>query len=137
VPRLVYAEGAPATSIVTERGTAASIQEMNGNLVTGYASFLLWSASNPRFGGQRCIESTLPKIGRLKRLLQEKQLKCDLEVDGGIDIHTAPLVVEAGADVLVAGTSVFSDREGPGAGLRRLMEAIQSTPKTVSARRAL
>jgi len=71
---------------------------------------------NPGFGGQRFIESTLPKIRRLRRLLQEKQPKCDLEVDGGIDIHTAPLVVEAGADVLVAGTSVFGDREGPGTG---------------------
>lgn len=77
---------------------------------------------NPGFGGQHFIESTLRKIRKMRRLLEEQHAKCELEVDGGIDIHTAPLVIEAGADVLVVGTAVFGDKDGPGAGLRRLRQ---------------
>lgn len=63
---------------------------------------------NPGFGGQKFINSTLPKINRLRALLQKQGLQhIDIEVDGGINEHTAPLAVEAGANVLVAGNAVF------------------------------
>lgn len=68
---------------------------------------------NPGFGGQAFIPSTLRKIKELKELREELGLKqLRIEVDGGISAATAPLVVEAGADVLVAGNAVFgrSDR---------------------------
>ncbi len=77
---------------------------------------------NPGFGGQSFIQSMLGKIRKVRQLLQERHPACELEVDGGINLHTAPLVVEAGADVLVAGTAIFGDREGPGAGLQRLRQ---------------
>jgi ribulose-phosphate 3-epimerase len=56
--------------------------------------------------------------------LQQCNVHCELEVDGGVDIETAPLAVQAGADVLVVGTAIFADQEGPKAGLLRLMQAI-------------
>src|SRR5215510_12113707 len=64
---------------------------------------------NPGFGHQPFIHTTLPKIRRVPRMIDESERGCDLEVDGGIDAKTAPLVVDAGANVLVAGTAVFGE----------------------------
>lgn len=64
---------------------------------------------NPGFGGQQFIHSQLDKIGRLSRLLKESELVVPIAVDGGIDTNTAPLVVEAGARVLIAGSSVYNN----------------------------
>ncbi|RDV84235.1 ribulose-phosphate 3-epimerase [Ammonifex thiophilus] len=62
---------------------------------------------NPGFGGQKFIPEVVPKIARLARMIAAKEKQVLIEVDGGIDAATAPLVVEAGAQILVAGTSVF------------------------------
>ncbi len=62
---------------------------------------------NPGFGHQHFLRSTLPKIRRVAQMIEQVKPECALEVDGGIDEATAPLVVEAGANVLVAGTSIF------------------------------
>src|ERR1041385_6693758 len=62
---------------------------------------------NPGFGHQPFIHSMLPKIRRVRRMIEQVQHECELEVDGGIDETTAPLTVDAGADVLVAGSSIF------------------------------
>ena len=62
---------------------------------------------NPGFGGQEFLAGMLPKIRRVRRMIDEARTDCELEVDGGIEPHTAPLVVEAGARVLVAGSAVF------------------------------
>jgi ribulose-phosphate 3-epimerase len=62
---------------------------------------------NPGFGGQTFLPETLPKIADLRRLLDTRGIKAHIEVDGGQDTHTARRVIEAGADVLVAGTSIF------------------------------
>jgi ribulose-phosphate 3-epimerase len=86
---------------------------------------LLVMTVNPGFGGQRFIHSMLPKIQRAHHLLQQCNAQCELEVDGGVDLQTAPLAVKAGADVLVAGTAIFADTDGPKAGLLHLMQAIQ------------
>ena len=61
----------------------------------------------PGFGGQRFMADMLPKIRQIRRWITERGLSCELEVDGGVDADTAPLCVEAGADVLVAGSAVF------------------------------
>jgi ribulose-phosphate 3-epimerase len=63
---------------------------------------------NPGYGGQSFIESTLPKIAELRSMLDAKNLAAELEVDGGINVKTAPKVVKAGARVLVAGAAVFA-----------------------------
>src|ERR671918_2503752 len=86
---------------------------------------LLVMTVNPGFGGQRFIHGMLPKIQRAHHLLQQYNAHCELEVDGGVDLLTAPLAVEGGGDVLVAGTGIFADRDGPKAGLLRLIQAIR------------
>ena len=74
---------------------------------------------DPGFGHQHFLRSTLGKIKRVRRLIDQVKPECDLEVDGGIDRETARLCVEAGANVLVAGSSVF----GTAAGWRRRWKA--------------
>ncbi|HEX7695088.1 MAG TPA: ribulose-phosphate 3-epimerase [Sphingomonas sp.] len=68
---------------------------------------------NPGFGGQSFIPSALRKIDAIRKMIDKQGLDVDLEVDGGIDSDTAPRVIAAGADALVAGTATF--RGGPGA----------------------
>jgi ribulose-phosphate 3-epimerase len=62
----------------------------------------------PGFGGQSFMHEVLPKIAQVRLAIDERGLDCDLEVDGGIDATTIPLVVEAGANVLVAGSAIFN-----------------------------
>jgi ribulose-phosphate 3-epimerase len=78
---------------------------------------------NPGFGHQRFIQTTLPKIRRVRQMIDEIKPDCDLEVDGGIDATTAPPVVDAGANVLVAGSAIFGEREGVIAAMNRLRVA--------------
>jgi ribulose-phosphate 3-epimerase len=80
---------------------------------------------NPGFGGQRFLEYPLKKIESLRRTLDRRNPSCELEVDGGIDPRNARRVAEAGADVLVAGTSVFAHAGGPEAGVRSLLQAVR------------
>lgn len=81
---------------------------------------LLVMTVNPGFGGQNFIPYSLGKLRAARALLQARNPACDLEVDGGIDARTAPQVVAAGANVLVAGTAVFRHPQGAEAGLREL-----------------
>ncbi|HKX02643.1 MAG TPA: ribulose-phosphate 3-epimerase [Methylomirabilota bacterium] len=79
---------------------------------------------NPGFGHQQFIRTTLPKIGRVCELIERLKPGCEVEVDGGIDVTTAPLVVRAGATVLVAGSAIFGDRDGVAAAMERLRMAV-------------
>lgn len=72
------------------------------------ADMILLMSVNPGFGGQRFIPQTTEKIARLKEMILRKNATALIEVDGGINLETAPLVVGAGADILVCGNSVFS-----------------------------
>lgn len=67
----------------------------------------------PGFGGQSFMPSALPKLTALKAEIERLDLKVDLEVDGGINAETGPLAVEAGANVLVAGSYVFNAKDMP------------------------
>ncbi|EWY40530.1 ribulose-phosphate 3-epimerase [Skermanella stibiiresistens SB22] len=69
---------------------------------------ILVMSVNPGFGGQSFIRSQLDKIRHLRRLIDASGRNIDLQVDGGINFETAPLAIEAGADVLVAGTATFT-----------------------------
>ncbi len=79
---------------------------------------------NPGFGGQKFIPETLPKIRRLREMIDQQELHCDIEVDGGINETTAPLVVQAGANLLVAGSAVYNERESVAEAIARLRNAI-------------
>jgi ribulose-phosphate 3-epimerase len=80
---------------------------------------------NPGFGHQCFIPTTLPKIRRVRRMIDEITPDCDLEVDGGIDAATTPLVVDVGANVSVAGSAIFSDGEAILAAMKRLRAAVE------------
>jgi ribulose-phosphate 3-epimerase len=80
---------------------------------------------NPGFGHQHFLHTTLPKIGRARRMIDRIKPGCDLEVDGGVDVATAPLAVAAGANVLVAGSAIFNDGEGVADAMKRLQAAAQ------------
>ena len=68
--------------------------------------FLLMTV-NPGFGGQKLIPAVLPKIRQLRGIIQEKGLQADLEIDGGVSTSTIESVLDAGANILVAGSAVF------------------------------
>jgi ribulose-phosphate 3-epimerase len=76
--------------------------------VLGEIDLVLVMSVNPGFGGQGFIATQLEKIAALRRRIDALGRPIDLEVDGGINIETARAAVEAGADVLVAGTASFS-----------------------------
>lgn len=80
---------------------------------------------NPGFGGQKFITNVLPKINMLKESALERNPELYIEVDGGINSSTAPLSVEAGANVLVAGSAVFN-HPNPVQAVAQLMESCQS-----------
>jgi ribulose-phosphate 3-epimerase len=80
---------------------------------------------NPGFGAQHFIHTTLPKIHRVRQMIDEIKPGCDLEVDGGIDATTAPLTVGAGANVLVAGSAIFNASEGIATAMKRLRAAVE------------
>ncbi|SFP06125.1 ribulose-phosphate 3-epimerase [Salibacterium halotolerans] len=82
---------------------------------------ILLMTVNPGFGGQAFIEDVLPKITELKTMLKEAGRDAEIEVDGGVDEHTATLCREAGADVLVAGSAVFKKQNR-----KTAVEAIRS-----------
>lgn len=63
---------------------------------------------NPGFGGQKFIHSVLPKVKQVSDMIKEKNLDCEIEIDGGVNEETAKLCVEAGANVLVAGSAVYN-----------------------------
>ena len=91
-----------------------------------FCDFVLVMTVNPGFGGQRFIEPVVAKIRHIAQMIQERGVAVEIEVDGGIDSKTAPLVVAAGASILVAGSAVFGQQDRTAA-----MEAIRSAVTTL------
>jgi ribulose-phosphate 3-epimerase len=79
---------------------------------------------NPGFGGQPFIPETLPRIERMRTMIDNRKPGIELEVDGGINAENAPDIVAAGADVLVAGNSIFGAEDGISGAMQRLREAV-------------
>ena len=99
--------------------------------VLAEVDLVLLMTVNPGWGGQAFLHSVLPKIRRLRRMLDEQGLAAELEVDGGITAETAPLVVEAGARVLVAGSAVFQQADGVAAAMERIQESVRKVRPAV------
>jgi len=91
-----------------------------------FCDLILVMTINPGFGGQEFIPETLPKIETLHRMLQQRNLKCDIEVDGGINAETIPQVVHAGANLLVAGSAIYNNKESVAQTMEKLRRAIPS-----------
>ena len=69
---------------------------------------ILIMSVNPGFAGQGFMSEVLPKVTELRKMINDKKLKIDIEIDGGINFETAALAVKAGANILVSGTTIFS-----------------------------
>lgn len=78
--------------------------------IIGDVDMVLLMSVNPGFGGQAFIGNTIEKVGRLRDMIKQSGSKALIEVDGGVDAVTAPLLVEAGTDVLVSGSYVFKSK---------------------------
>ena len=98
---------------------AAMLEDILGDL-----DHVLVMTVNPGFGGQKFIESTLSKMARVRQMMNERGLDLDIEVDGGVGVLTAPRVVKAGANLLVAGASVFAGKESVVEAIRRLRASV-------------
>lgn len=98
----IHKEGMKA-AVTLNPSTPVSVLE---DIISDIDMVLLMSV-NPGFGGQKFIENTISKVKRLRNLIIEKGSKALIEVDGGVQEITAPLLVEAGVDVLVSGSYIF------------------------------
>ena len=84
---------------------------------------ILIMSVHPGFGGQKFIPEVLSKIKELKNIKLKENLKFDIEVDGGIDFNNSKLVVEAGANILVSGTTIFKNNNGD---IKKNIEILKS-----------
>ncbi|MFC1501025.1 ribulose-phosphate 3-epimerase [Elusimicrobiota bacterium] len=88
-----------------------------------YLDLVLIMTVEPGFGGQSFISATLPKIKKIKSIVENNFYSCDIEVDGGINNKTAVEAVKAGANILVAGNTIFK-AENPVKALKDLKKAV-------------
>ena len=115
----IRALGKRAGVVINPATTAAILEEILPDL-----DQVLVMTVNPGFGHQHFLPSTLPKIRRVSQMIKQMKPDCELGVDGGIDDATAPLLVVAGANVLVAGSSIFATSRGVEAAIESLRAAI-------------
>src|SRR5262249_27358493 len=88
------------------------------------ADLILVMTVNPGFGGQQFIGTTVPKIARVRAMIKRVKPGRGVEVDGGIERHTATLTAAAGANVLVAGSAIFGAKDGVTAAMQRLAASV-------------
>src|SRR5215469_4916485 len=115
----IRALGKRAGVVVNPATTAAVLEEILPDV-----DQVLVMTVNPGFGHQHFLQSTLPKVRRVSQMMEQMKPDCELGVDGGIDDATAPLVVAAGANVLVAGSSIVATSQGVEAAMESLRAAI-------------
>jgi ribulose-phosphate 3-epimerase len=87
-----------------------------------YADYVLLMSVNPGFGGQKFIPTSLDKVRRLRRMIDERRLPTRIEIDGGIDRHNIAEIAAAGAEIIVAGSAIFNESD-PAQAVRTLREA--------------
>jgi ribulose-phosphate 3-epimerase len=87
-----------------------------------FADYVLVMSVNPGFGGQKFIPTSVAKVRRLRRMIEERQLDTRIEIDGGIDLENIASVITAGAEIIVAGSAIFGAAD-PEAAVRGLREA--------------
>jgi ribulose-phosphate 3-epimerase len=115
---------------IKERGLTAGIALNPATQLDGLKYILedldmvLLMTVNPGFGGQKFISNVIPKLQVLRHHIDQKQSSCEIEVDGGINLETAPLVARAGAQILVAGSAVF-DCADPKLAVEKLRQAAR------------
>ena len=123
---LIKSLGAGAGVVLNPATPAASIEEILPDV-----DQVLVMTVNPGFGGQEFIANVVPKIGRVREMIERVHPECQLEVDGGIDAATAPRAVRAGARVLVAGSAIFNAPEGVAAAMGRLRDSVSNVGSSI------
>lgn len=86
-----------------------------------FADFILLMSVNPGFGGQSFIPTSIEKLKRLRQMIDDRDLKTRIEIDGGIDAENIGTIVESGAEIIVAGSAVFGEGQ-PEAAVKKLIE---------------
>ena len=115
--------------VVINPATPASVLEE----IIPHVDLVLVMTVNPGFAGQEFITAMLPKIGRVRAMIDGSNPTCELEVDGGIDRHTAPAAVIAGARVLVAGSAIFGGPDAIGTAMKRLARSAREARNVAAA----
>jgi ribulose-phosphate 3-epimerase len=113
----IKSAGAQAGVVVNPATPLESLQE-----ILEFVDYVLIMSVNPGFGGQKFITTALDKVRRLRHLIDQRGLPVRIEIDGGIDLNNIQQVVEAGAEIIVAGSAIFGAAD-PGAAVRELREA--------------
>jgi ribulose-phosphate 3-epimerase len=116
---LIRSLGAKAGAVLNPATPASAIEDVAGDL-----DFVVVMAVNPGFGGQSFIPNSLEKIRRVRALLTRANASAAIEVDGGVDLGNAAAVVEAGANILVAGNAIFGTPDAEAA-TRALRAAVE------------
>jgi ribulose-phosphate 3-epimerase len=114
--------GKRAGVVINPATPAAALEEILQDV-----EHVLVMTVNPGFGSQHFLSTTLPKIRRVREMIQRIKPGRDLEVDGGIDPETAPSVVAAGANVLVAGSAIFGDSRGVAVAMKGLRASLDES----------
>jgi ribulose-phosphate 3-epimerase len=109
--------GAKAGLVINPATSPGAIEE-----ALQYADYVLVMSVNPGFGGQQFIPASLEKVRRLRRMIEERGLQTRIEIDGGISPDNIADAAAAGAEIFVAGTSVFG-KDDPAAAVRGLLSA--------------
>ena len=104
--QLIKSFGIKAGVVLNPHTPVSTIQHVLEDI-----DMVLLMTVNPGFGGQSFIHSVLPKIQEVSRMVRERGLQVDIEVDGGVNVETARLCVEAGANVLVAGSAIYNEKD--------------------------
>ena len=116
--RRIKAMGVSVGVVINPETTADGLESLLPEV-----ELVLVMTVHPGFGGQKFIAETLPKIRQVRAMIDRFNPAIDLEVDGGIEPHTAGAAVQAGARVLVAGSAVFGAKGGVAAGMKALRDA--------------
>lgn len=113
----IRAAGAQAGIAINPATPLSSLEE-----ALTFSDYILVMSVNPGFGGQRFISTSLEKVRRLRRMIDERGLNVRIEIDGGIDLNNIAEVVAAGAEILVAGSAIFGAAD-PQEAVRLMREA--------------
>lgn len=104
--QLIKAKGVKAGVVLNPATSVDSIKHIIHDI-----DMVLLMTVNPGFGGQSFIQNVIPKIKEVSELVQTHGLNVEIEVDGGVNAETAPLCIEAGANVLVAGSAIYGKKD--------------------------
>ena len=104
--QLIKSQGIKAGVVLNPHTPVSMIEHVLEDI-----DMVLLMTVNPGFGGQKFIHSVLPKVKQVADMIRERNLQVEIEIDGGVNVETAKLCVEAGANVLVAGSAVYNEKD--------------------------